>query len=185
MQKCPYCAEEIQEEVTVCLFCGRDLESPTPAEVPEAGKSTPPVWASAWKQYTVEFMALVCGLILIGVFLSRTGTLNSAVPATTPVPPHASIPTATDNSCLRWDEVDESMVGEEVCVFGNIRSIASSDEKATRIDFSDKPNTFFLLGSQLSFTDLRQGDCIVVQDTVLNLGSVPYMNIGDSLYHCN
>lgn len=149
----------------------------------------------------VFVLAFAISLIFLSNLFSGNDSLlappqPSSTSTITPRPTLARTPTSSisellqalrtkrSSRCYRWDEIDVSMLGKEVCVFGIVQSNTSTSEIATRIEFSDEPNSFFLLSSQYSFPDVRRGDCVQAIDVVLSFESVLYMNILDSLYSC-
>ena len=64
MKKCPFCAEEIQDEAIVCRYCGRDIPNASDSKPQVKAKELPSVWAQGKKGSAVLSVLYVIGILV-------------------------------------------------------------------------------------------------------------------------
>jgi len=99
-------------------------------------------------------------------------------------PTRFKTPTPTEPPCIRWDKISLSMAGRKVCVYGIVYNIYSTNETATRINFTSQGNSFFIYDINHVYPDIKAGDCVVAEEVVqLYNKKIPYMSVS-GLYKC-
>jgi hypothetical protein len=79
--------------------------------------------------------------------------------------------TAAQEECLLWSSVDSSMVGEDICVYGNLAR-ANSREGVFYMLFVNEPGRFFLMAYNWGDSSLA-GSCVKTRGVVQRLGASP------------
>ena len=124
----------------------------------------------------------------VGLWRTEAAQANAtslAVTTGTPLPISLITPTVTPTGlCYPWSQITSTMLGKEVCVYGNVYIQRTMSYGGSRI-FFDENQSFFLVSSDVWFPTVNKGDCVSGDGEVeQSTDGILYINIKGSLHYC-